>query len=266
MSKIDIEDIEEELKKRLYYENKEDEKKYKNEYNKIHHEIVPNDSKLHDNMIENVSINESKPLKDLKKTKLMNIRKNLNDDEGFNEIKEKLPDIKNMIKEKKNERKLLPAPKPAHVFQRAYASVTGKKNNADIAKDDFVKKKEELDIEIARLETIKTNIENLSPIYNFQEDTRDIELQNKDVIVTADDMVIGKTYKFRDIYSNMVTLMAKSYNQDNSRVKLTFSDGGKMSVLLDYNIIKVAQEGGKRKTRRQRKSRNMRGRKSNRRR
>jgi hypothetical protein len=64
----------------------------------------------------------------------------------------------------------------------------------------------------------------------------------------------------------MVTLMAKSYNQDNSLVELTFSDGGAYATPLTYEIIQVAQEGGKRKTRRQRKSRNMRGRKSNRRR
>jgi hypothetical protein len=137
MSNIDIRKIEEELKKRLYYEKAEEEK-YKKEYNEIYDKMVPNDSKPYDNR-QTGSINESKPFKDLKKTKLMNIRKNLDDDKGFNEIEGQLPYIKNMIIEKKKELKSLTGPKSPDFFQRAYTSVRSKKNTADMAKVEFVK-------------------------------------------------------------------------------------------------------------------------------
>jgi hypothetical protein len=268
MSNIDIKEIEENLHNRLYYkdEDEEDEETYESDREKIIN--IYEAAKLDDwekNYLQQQSMRSE--LNDLMNKKLMAIRKKLNDDKGFEKIKEKLPDIENMITQKKNELDLLKVPKSPHVFQKTYTRLTGNKNTADIAKENFGKEKESLDSELNTLKTIKTNIEKLIPIYIFQEDTRDIELQNRDVMVSPDNMIIGKKYKLED--GNMVTLKHKRDIKDkngNRAVELTFSNGIKSSVLLKYNFKEVAQEGGKRKTRRQRKSRKVRRRQTNRRR
>ena len=158
-------------------------------------------------------------------------------------------------------------PKEANFLKRTYTKVTGN-NTVDIAKEEFLKKKEDLESEITRLKTIETNIRKLSPIYRFNEDTRPIELQNNDVIVTADDMKINKKYKLQrgKLKYDIVTLIGKKHHPDKKLVELKFSNDHETNVPLDYKIIEVAQEGGKRKTRRQRKSRKVRRRQTNRRR
>lgn len=266
MSNIDIEDIEEKLHKRLYYANKKDEENYNSE-RKQKHDIALTDTDLANSVDGKNSIDNGLD-ESTEKKKLMNIRKILKDDEGFNKIEGFLPDIENMITEKKKELNLLTGPTEANYFKTAYTRVTGNKNTADIAKEEFLKKKKDLNSEITRLQTIKTNINKLSPIYRFNEDIRDEELQKNDVIITANDMQIGKKYKLQygQKYGIVTLIDWKKHHPDNDLVELKFSDNSKTNVHLDYKIIEVAQEGGKRKTRRQRKSRNMRRRKSNRRR
>jgi len=259
MSNIDIKEIEEKLNQRLYYQDKKYEDEYESKVNVINEKYK--DKLWYDHTEKRNTMDTE--LNDLMKKKLMDIRKKLNDDEGFHKIKAKLQHIENMITEKEGELDLLKVPKSSHFLQRAYTKVTGNKNTADIENDEFYKKRKGVDSELITLNTIKNNIQKLIPIYRSKEDTRNIELQKKDIYVSTGNAVIGKKYKIDD---NIVTLNDKSYSNDKTTVTLTFDDNTKMNSSLNYQIIEVAQEGGKRKTRRQRKSRKARRRVTSRRR
>ncbi len=288
--KIDIKVIEEKLKERLYYQNEKDETYY-SERKKIN-------DKYPDEGWYSLSLNSlnGQELNKLEQKKHWDIRTRLKDDKGFDEIKEKLPDIKIMITEKEGELELLNVPKSSNVLQRAYTRVTGIKNTADIKQEEFDKKKKSLDSELRTLETIKHNIQKLIPIYeanNLNElyNTPTIVVKNathvnpikilqnkpienkRGVMVRAENMVIGNKYKLtNDDIVKIVTLTNKTpfrgaeLGNRESMGTITFSNGEKYTEYADVEYEEVAQEGGKRKTRRQRKSRKARRRQTNRRR
>ena len=295
MSNINIKDIEKELNKRLYYQDKEDEEKYNSDREKIN-------DKYPDEGFRSVQVDSPNggELNRLEQKKHWDIRKKLNDDEGFEKIKEKLSDIEHMITQKEDELELLTGPKSSHVFQRAYTMVTGKKNTADIAKENFDNKKKGLDSELNTLKTIKTNIQKLIPIYKVEKlsdlynsptivvknapDVKTSEALNKPiknkrgVMVSAENMVVGRTYKLHPWKDDIFTLTNKGpfttpsgpYDRDTTGA-ITFSNGETYNVYPNemYEEVAqegVAQEGGKRKTRRQRKSRKVRRRQTKRRR
>lgn len=98
-------------------------------------------------------------------SKLEKIRQNLNDDEGFNEIKSQLQNIKGNIIRKKEELNLLVPPNKPNFRQRLYTFSTGKTNTADAEINDFNKKTKNVQNEIAELEKIQKDIQTLIPIY-----------------------------------------------------------------------------------------------------
>lgn len=89
-------------------------------------------------------------------------------------------------------------------------------------------------------------------------------------MVKVCDMVVGNNYKLKDdkvstLESKELTQVSGMNNPDNASYKLTFSDGTKVTKAWDDKYDEHVT-GGKRKTRRQRISRRIRRRKSNRRR
>ena len=106
-----------------------------------------------------------KCIEELKEQKLKNIRKKLNDDEGFKEkILNKLPALNNNITVLKNELNELNNPEPQNYFQKIKSNLTpeSKKNKIQ---EEIDKNKKEIGKKIDSLNTIIQQIETLRPIY-----------------------------------------------------------------------------------------------------
>ncbi len=115
----------------------------------------------------------TKCINELKEQKLKNIRKELNDDNGFKEnILDKLPALEYKIKVLENELNELDNPKQKNINQKVKSFFTSK--NTEIKKGlEEQKYKDKIQIEINSLYTIIEQIESLKPIYETPFDELD---------------------------------------------------------------------------------------------
>jgi hypothetical protein len=155
---MDLENLKSELKKRLNYIDHDKENKYQNNIKIIEKKYI---SRSVDGARRSDPENEE--YEKLKHDKIQDIRKILNDDESFNNLANKLDEIKAYKKIKEDELKRLDQPNKT-IFQKIYTNTFGRfiKKNTD---GDAESNREKITNEIQDLEKIISDIETLKPIY-----------------------------------------------------------------------------------------------------
>jgi len=154
---MDLENLKSELKKRLEYSDSDRDRE--NEYQK-------NKLKIEQSYISYVgdgtrrSDKEIEEYEKLKEDKIQDIRKNLNDDESFNNLANKLDEIKAYKEIKKDELKRLDQPNKT-TFQK----ITNMVGRFRKKKGDAESNREKITNEIQDLEKIISDIETLKSIY-----------------------------------------------------------------------------------------------------
>jgi hypothetical protein len=112
-----------------------------------------------------VSVYLTERLNLLEKNKLLEIRKELNDDNGFKILVSQLDNLKNKKNEKVKELDSLVAPRDPRFLQRLYTRTTGNTNNAAKETNDYDTRTKNIQSEISNLGTIIKNIETLKRVY-----------------------------------------------------------------------------------------------------
>jgi hypothetical protein len=154
LSEEDIKEIEKQLAKRMNYEDAEKEGKFQEQIQTI----------LGDGM------HGIQPVNELHKKKYLKIRNSLQDDQGFIEIEQKLPDITQMYNNEKSKMDELNKQKDQVNKPKTYFlnTRTNNEKNAYDAKikeiDEQITKVEKL---VKRLDNIEKNIKTLIPVYKI---------------------------------------------------------------------------------------------------
>ena len=154
---MNLESLKAELFKRLEFSDKTKEEKYQSERDRIN-KMYPD---------EGLRIPQSyiKDMENLKNKKLREIRKDLNDDNGFNLLVSELDNVKANKEKKEDELKSLIPPNQPKLSQKLYTSIFGKINTADAEINAFNIKTKNIQNEIADFGKIISGIETLIPIY-----------------------------------------------------------------------------------------------------
>lgn len=155
---MNFKEIVDKLYNRLEFSNSEDERKYQEEISKVNNKYP--DEGWH---IPQGYIDEIKAIND---NKLRQIRNNLNDDAGFNELYAELNNLKgNKLKKEQELENLIPPNKP-NLRQKLYSFFSRNENSADSEMRKFEATTKDLRLEIHELNKTISNLEKLKPIYN----------------------------------------------------------------------------------------------------
>jgi hypothetical protein len=146
-----------ELFKRLNYDDEQKEAIYQSKINKLSKNINPADVRFKEYYIYEMNI--------LLENKLLEIRKDLNDDDGFKRLVSELDNVKFNKYEKETELKSLVPPNKPNLLQKLYTNVFGKINTADAEINNFNNNTKDIQNEIADFKNIIYDIETLIPIY-----------------------------------------------------------------------------------------------------
>ena len=159
---MDLESIKEEVNRRINHSDKEKEDEYANEEKKTRDRYPQ----------EGWHIPESykNEMANLYEAKILEIRKDLNDDSGFVYLVSNLEDIKKIKarKESELEEATPPKPKKKSTFTKFFSS-SGRTSSADTKIDDFYKMKKIKIEEISKLQKIIFDINTIRKIYNDDE-------------------------------------------------------------------------------------------------
>lgn len=155
---MDLESLKAELFRRLEFSDTEKEKTYQSERDTINKKFPDEGWHIPQAYID--------AMKNLKNSKLREIRKDLNDDAGFNRLVSELENVKANKEKKEVELKSLVPPNQPNFSQKLYTSVFGKENTADAEINAFNVRTKNIQNEIADFQKIISDIETLKPIYN----------------------------------------------------------------------------------------------------
>lgn len=156
LTSVKLKELSDNLYKRLHFDTNDKEREYNMEGDEIHRVWYGKSNTLYG---ENVA--------KLYKRKHIEIRKLLNDDDGFNDLFDNLENLKK-LKEKKlfeKEQKLQPASPSTR--QRIYSMVTGNESEADKETAAYKDKIRLISDEITHITKIIEDIEKLKPIYDL---------------------------------------------------------------------------------------------------
>jgi hypothetical protein len=154
---LNLEKLKSEISKRTKYGDPSKEDEYYKKVKDIHSKY--NDHGLH------FPPPLTEELNSLEKDKLLEIRKELNDENGFKILVSQLDSLKNEKNKKEGELESLVAPSGPKFLQRVYTRTTGKTNNADKETNDYDTRTKNIESEIRNLGIIIKNIETLKRVY-----------------------------------------------------------------------------------------------------
>ena len=154
---MDLAYLKSELSKRLKYGDEKKEAEYQSKIKEINNNYPDEGWRIPESYRNEIS--------ELKNNKLREIRKYLNDDDGFNRLKNKLENVEADKETKELELKNLVPPKQPNRLQKVYTTVSGKINTADAEINDFNNKIKDIKEQIYGLKKIIGDIKTLIPIY-----------------------------------------------------------------------------------------------------
>jgi disulfide oxidoreductase YuzD len=155
---MDLPKLKTELFRRLEYSDETKEATYQKARDAINRKYPDDGWRIPQDYINDMA--------NLKKAKIREIRKDLGNDEGFQNLVSELDNIKANKEKKEDELKRLIPPNKPSLLQKFYTSVYGKINNADTEINTFNKHTYYIQSEIVDFQKIISGIETLIPIYN----------------------------------------------------------------------------------------------------